>query len=664
MVLRTAVGLLRWIAGRHTTLRRDSYPVVRLEALESRAMLSLASPAAALSASDVQSILAHATATARALGVNATIAVTDREGNALGVVRMQDSTFAPAVTLVDIDAGGAGGLEFIDGQVSDTFDVPTSLVALSKAGTAALLSTSQGNAFSTRTAAFIIQQNFPPGTKKQASGPLFGVQLSNLPTSDVSRLPLGLSGDPGGLPLYRRNPVTKKFELLGGIGVEVDGVYTAPIAKGRLKVTIEERVALGGQSGFSPPAKIRASNILVGGIRLPYAAGNAPKLSRFVSSPSFAQLQTSSVIDVLVTPSVSPASRFTSVSFAGVSGSRTYSITGEVPDNIDADFYDNGSSSLSFATGDTSSGQGLSSADVATILEQSMGLNHRLRAAIRRDSPQRSQVSVSVVDLNGNLLGTLRTADAPMFGFDVSVQKARTAALLSRPDAASLISSLDASVKAQLDTLDTSLFGLVFNGQATPFGSAVTAMQSLGIEFDGSVALSTRAIGFLARPDLPDGLNNTPAGPLSVRSSDVFSPFNTGLQTALMLTNLGLFLSDFETVGDEKIALQQLQDRNTDASTTGTLGGQGATSLAGKLLANGMQIFAGGVPLYKNGVLVGAIGVSGDGVEQDDYVALAGAAGFQAFGSGVKRADEVTIDAGGTFRLPYVKLPRSPFAGV
>ncbi len=48
----------------------------------------------------------------------------------------------------------------------------------------------------------------------------------------------------------------------------------------------------------------------------------------------------------------------------------------------------------------------------------------------------------------------------------------------------------------------------------------------------------------------------------------------------------------------------------------------------GPELRNGLIPFPGGVPLYKNGVLVGGVGVSGDGVEQDEDVALAGAAGF------------------------------------
>ncbi len=40
--------------------------------------------------------------------------------------------------------------------------------------------------------------------------------------------------------------------------------------------------------------------------------------------------------------------------------------------------------------------------------------------------------------------------------------------------------------------------------------------------------------------------------------------------------------------------------------------------------------FPGGLPLYKNGKLVGAIGVSGDGVDQDETVAILGSTGYEA----------------------------------
>jgi len=51
---------------------------------------------------------------------------------------------------------------------------------------------------------------------------------------------------------------------------------------------------------------------------------------------------------------------------------------------------------------------------------------------------------------------------------------------------------------------------------------------------------------------------------------------------------------------------------------------------------NGIITFPGGVPLYKNGQLVGGIGVSGDGVDQDEAVAFAGSAGFEP-GPGVAK---------------------------
>jgi uncharacterized protein GlcG (DUF336 family) len=70
---------------------------------------------------------------------------------------------------------------------------------------------------------------------------------------------------------------------------------------------------------------------------------------------------------------------------------------------------------------------------------------------------------------------------------------------------------------------------------------------------------------------------------------------------------------------------------------------------------NGIVFFPGALPLYRNGVLVGGLGVSGDGVEQDDFATAAGAVGFEA--PPAMRADRV-FDQG--VRLPYIKFPRNP----
>lgn len=70
---------------------------------------------------------------------------------------------------------------------------------------------------------------------------------------------------------------------------------------------------------------------------------------------------------------------------------------------------------------------------------------------------------------------------------------------------------------------------------------------------------------------------------------------------------------------------------------------------------SGIVFFPGSMPLYKNGVLIGGLGVSGDGVEQDDLVTAAGATGFappQAI-----RADEIFIKG---IRLPFLKFPPNP----
>jgi uncharacterized protein GlcG (DUF336 family) len=70
---------------------------------------------------------------------------------------------------------------------------------------------------------------------------------------------------------------------------------------------------------------------------------------------------------------------------------------------------------------------------------------------------------------------------------------------------------------------------------------------------------------------------------------------------------------------------------------------------------NGIVFFAGSSPLYRNGAIVGGLGVSGDGIEQDDYVTYAGAGPFLP--PQERWADRVKL---GKVRLPMFKFPRQP----
>jgi hypothetical protein len=90
------------------------------------------------------------------------------------------------------------------------------------------------------------------------------------------------------------------------------------------------------------------------------------------------------------------------------------------------------------------------------------------------------------------------------FGFDVSVQKARTAAFYSNANAGALL-------------------------RGAGLGSYVDRAAADGLKLDGSVAFTDRAGGFLHRPFFPDGINNTAPGPFSTAINQ-WSVFNVGLQ--------------------------------------------------------------------------------------------------------------------------------------
>jgi uncharacterized protein GlcG (DUF336 family) len=89
-----------------------------------------------------------------------------------------------------------------------------------------------------------------------------------------------------------------------------------------------------------------------------------------------------------------------------------------------------------------------------------------------------------------------------------------------------------------------------------------------------------------------------------------------------------------------------------DLANPCTQGFQGGAANSNK---SGIVFFPGSAGLYRGGTLVGGLGVSGDGVDQDDYVTNGGTAGFEAPAN--IRADQI-MDQG--VRLPYFKFPRNP----
>ena len=504
--------------------------------------------ATTLVTTDVQTIVQQAASAATSLGKAVTIVVTDREGNILGFFAMPG---APATTTIRSVGTAGQGLEGIV--------APASEAATAKASTAAFFSTG-GNAFSTRTAGFIIQEHFPPGISFRAGGPLYGVQFSSLPCSDIKKpsARLGLSADPGGLPIYKNGLPA------GGIGIEGDGLYTVDRDPADDDQPFEELIAAAGIRGFEAPALIRGGNILVDGIRLPFTNVTNPP------SPT----TTASIAGAII--SAPPSSEFVPQVVGGVAG------------EVSPRFFP--------FVGST----GLTASDVGTIIAHAAQQANITRAAIRQPLGSNARVTIAVVDTAGAVLGVFRQQDAPVFGFDVAVQKARTAAFFSSANAATAL-------------------------RAAGFGSYVDRAQADGLRFDGAFAFTDRATGFLHRPFFPDGINDTAPGPFST-AIGAWSPFNVGLQLDLVRTN---FLA--------------------------ALGGAPVPCTSIPALPNGIQIFPGSVPLYKNGVLVGAIGISGDGVDQDDLIAAAGANGFSP--APAIRSDQIFVRG---VRLPFLKFPRSP----
>ncbi len=606
---------------------------------------SCATAASFLTPADVERVMAQAVTEAQARGSLATIAVVDRVGNVLGVFRMNG---ALDQVLITSGTGTRGGLEGVS-------VVPDTLAAIAKAMTGAYLS-SEGNAFSTRTASQIVQAHFNPGERFAPGGPLFGVQFSQLPCSDLlarftagatagpKRSPLGLAADPGGFPLY------KAGTPVGGIGVMADGEYGLDLDVTDRDLNLDELIALAGSFGFAAPADRRGDQITVEGKTLRFSdATFADLLSDPVAAPGFAAL------DGVAGNRAAVAGYTSGAILAGLAFGQPGS--GVRPDALDYAGLD------AFVLSDdadleryrpmagTEGADALTAAEVGEILRQALTVANRARAQIRRPRSSAARVSISVVDSAGTILGIARSRDAPVFGLDVSLQKARTAAFMSGAQAAAALTSVPDAV--YLDS------GLVVLDSVSPgdYVPAIRAFLGAGTALaDGAVAFSARAVGNLARPFYPDGVDGRDPGPFSKVAGEA-SAFSTGLQLDLVYNGL-----------IQHVAFVLGAAPDVAQNCTGITGFDSGLVSSAPIaeVANGLQIFPGGVPVYRGDTLVGGVGVSGDGIDQDDMIAFLGVSeagrllgSFDNAPAGIRADTLMPFGA----RLRYVNCPQAPFIG-
>jgi uncharacterized protein GlcG (DUF336 family) len=171
--------------------------------------------------------------------------------------------------------------------------------------------------------------------------------------------------------------------------------------------------------------------------------------------------------------------------------------------------------------------------------------------------------------------------------------------------------------------LDGTIIGLRRMTDSTVFSVDVAATKARNMVYFNSgarttadlnqvpmgTAVTNRTISFGAQPLFPPGIDGSSPGPFfNLYTTDVANPCTQGFQAGAANAN-----------------------------------------------KSGIVFFPGSAGLYRNGTLVGGLGVSGDGVDQDDYVTNGGTKGFEAPTN--IRADQVLIDS---VRLPYFKFPRNP----
>ncbi len=598
-----------------------------------------------LTQSDVKALLQRAAASVNLDG--AIIAVVDRNGTILGV-RVENGV-SPDIT------GNKTNLVFaVDGAVSlartgayfgnDTAPLTSRTIQEISQTTVTQRevdanpdvpdpngdSTVYGPGF---VAPVAIKGHFPPGVMFTPQVDLFGIEATNrdvlsaatgtrfnVPTQDIPAganlvapesygqvtgiLPTaqsrGIATLPGGVPLYKKQP-NGKFAEVGGIGVFFPGTTGyATEENSKLNTPLlynPHKLDLSEAAEYM--AFVAAGGSKAAGLPFNGPVNGAPALPDFTEP--FGRIDLAGItLDLFGGHGLEGPKNL--LTFGGTLGAGTPTDGTDIPVDPEGDI-DLAGQGVPYGWLVTPhAGTGLTAADVEAIVERGIAEADQVRAQIRLPLNSTARMVFAVSDENGNILGLYRMPDATYFSIGVAVAKARNVAYYDNP--------------AQLQPID--------RVKGVPDGAALTA----------------RTFRYVSLPFFPEGIDINPPGPGSILTDGGVTQFGTNKGAPLPA-------ADFQSI-------QGYSSFNAQANFHDPFNTDNQ---------NGVVLFPGSAPLYKDTTgsglrsqLVGGLGVSGDGVFQDDDVTAEASIAF-APPRTVPRADQVKVRG---VRLPFFKFNRNP----
>jgi uncharacterized protein GlcG (DUF336 family) len=247
---------------------------------------------------------------------------------------------------------------------------------------------------------------------------------------------------------------------------------------------------------------------------------------------------------------------------------------------------------------------GLTVNEVRAIVEKSIAAAQRTRAMIRLPINQATRMTIGLSDETGAILAIYRMADGTVFSADVAMTKARNAFYFSTREGYEVLRGVAANATHDRYTW-------------TPEPPAGKGW-----------AITARTISFAGQPLFPPGIDL--AEELEERGVEPQrGPW------------FDLYVYDSKNPCTEGPGASRGGDRRY-------------------LNQSGIVWFPGSAPLYRGDRVIGGLGISGDGVEQDDYVSLLGSEGFHPPDNLRVDNSQMVDSKGQKVRLPYLKLPRNP----